>query len=113
MLSNKTYDFVKRLVQVILPATSSLYFGLAAIWGLPAAEQVVGTFAVVTTFLGVTLGISSKVYSNSDEAYDGNLIVTSPQEGKHLYSLEVNTDPAELVDKKSITFKVQSSGVDA
>ena len=110
MLSDRTYNFTKRLVQVILPALSALYFGLASIWGLPAAEQVVGTIAVITTFLGVTLGISSKAYEASGAAYDGNMIVTETASGGKNFMLELESDPAELEDKKAITFKVQPSG---
>lgn len=109
MLSDRTYNFTKRLVQVILPALSSLYFGLAAIWGLPAAEQVVGTLAVVTTFLGVTLGISSREYEASGAAYDGNMLVTETPDGGKNFLLELESDPAELENKKAITFKVSSS----
>jgi len=108
MLSDKAYSVGKKLVQVYIPATSALYFGLANIWGLPAGEQVVGTLAVLATFIGVVLGISSSQYDASDAAYDGALVVTHDEKGKALVSLEVDGDPIETVKKKeSITFKVQ------
>lgn len=109
MLSDKTYDFVKRLVQIILPAFSALYFGLAQIWGLPAAEEVVGTVALFTTFLGVCLGISTSAYRSSGQAYDGNLVVVVPDEGPKQFMLELNDDVSHLEDKESITFKVDPS----
>ena len=34
-MSNKTYDVLKFLVQMALPAFGTLYFTLASIWGLP------------------------------------------------------------------------------
>lgn len=63
-MSNKTYDVLKFICQIVLPAVGSLYFGLASIWGnvFPYSEQVVGTIAVVDTFLGAVLGISSAEY---------------------------------------------------
>ena len=106
MLSDKTYDFVKRLVQIILPAFSALYFGLAQIWGLPAAEEVVGTIALLTTFLGVVLGISTSTYKSSGAAYDGRVLVTIPEDGPKQFMLELNGDPEELENRESITFKV-------
>lgn len=61
-LSNKAYDVLKWITIIVLPAISALYFGLAQIWGFPYAEQVVGTIAVICTFLGAILGISSANY---------------------------------------------------
>lgn len=107
LLSNRSYEFGKKLVQVILPAIASLYFGLASIWGLPAAEQVVGTIAVITTFLGVCLGISSKTYRELAE-FGGKIVVTETEEGRTLYSLEVDGDPEDIEKLSSVTFKVES-----
>lgn len=107
MLSNRLYDFTKRLVQVILPAVSALYFGLAGIWDLPAAEKVVGTIAIITTFLGVSLGISHTAYRASDKPYDGSLNVTEHEDGEKKFLLELDASPEELEDKKSITFRVK------
>lgn len=106
MFSDKTYDVIKQLVQVILPAFSALYFGLAAIWGLPAAEQVVGTIALFTTFLGVCLGISHTRYENSDDRHDGTMTVFEDPEGGKTLSLDLQRPPEEMVGKKVISFKV-------
>lgn len=62
-MSNKTYDILKYITQIIIPAIGTLYFALAGIWGFPYGEQVVGTLTAVDTFLGVCLGISSKQYN--------------------------------------------------
>lgn len=61
-MSNKVYDVLKWIAQILLPALGTLYFALAGIWNFPYAEQVVGTVMAVDTFLGVILGISSKKY---------------------------------------------------
>ena len=58
-MSNKTYDILKWVAQILLPAFGALYFAVAGIWGLPYAEHVVGTITAVDTFLGVILGIST------------------------------------------------------
>jgi len=62
-LSNKTYDILKWIAQILLPALATLYFALAGIWGFPFGEQIVGTLTAIDTFLGVILGISSAQYN--------------------------------------------------
>lgn len=106
MLSDGSYHLGKQLVQVYIPAASALYFGLGSIWGLPAVEQVVGTLAVVATFLGVCLGLSSKQYDVSEAAYDGKVMVETNETGGKLFSLELDGDPTEIEQKSSVSFKV-------
>jgi len=62
-LDNKTYDILKWIALVVLPALGTAYFGLAAIWPLPYCNQIVGTITVVDTFLGTLLGISTRNYN--------------------------------------------------
>lgn len=61
-MSNKMYDILKYIAQIILPALGTLYFALAGIWNFPYAEQIVGTITAIDTFLGVVLGISNSNY---------------------------------------------------
>ena len=61
-MSNKTYDTLKYIAQIVLPALGTLYFAIAEIWGLPSAKQIVGTITAVDTFMGVVLRISSNQY---------------------------------------------------
>lgn len=65
-LSNKTYDTLKWIAQYLLPASGTLYFALANIWGLPYGEEIVGTITAVDAFLGVLLGISTLQYNKSN-----------------------------------------------
>ena len=65
-MSNKLYDVLKYIAQIILPAIGTLYFALAGIWGFPYGEQIVGTITAVDTFLGVVLGISSYNYNKEN-----------------------------------------------
>lgn len=62
-MSNKTYDVLKWIALILLPAIGALYFALSNIWGLPFGEQVVGTITAVDAFLGACLGISTKQYN--------------------------------------------------
>lgn len=63
MLSNKTYNVLKWIALVVLPALGTLYSLLAVLWGFPYGEQIVGTITGVATFLGTVLGISSAKYN--------------------------------------------------
>ena len=64
-MSNKTYDNLKWIAQLLLPALGTLYFALASIWNFPYGEQIVGTITALDTFLGVILGISTAQYNRS------------------------------------------------
>lgn len=62
-LNDKLYDILKWIVMIVLPALTTAYVGLAAIWSFPYAEQVAKTSAVVCTLLGALLGISTAQYN--------------------------------------------------
>ena len=62
ILPDKVYDILKWIAQILLPALGALYFGLAKIWSFPYGTEIVGTIAVLDTFLGALLGISSGIY---------------------------------------------------
>ena len=65
-MSNKTYDVLKWVAQILLPALGTLYFALAGIWNWPYGEAVVGTITAVDTFLGICLGISTVQYNKKE-----------------------------------------------
>lgn len=61
-LPNKLYDILKWVVCIVIPAVTTAYVGLAAVWAWPYAEEIAKTSAVVCTLLGAILGISSAEY---------------------------------------------------
>jgi len=63
-MSNKIYDILKWIAQILLPAVATLYFALANIWGFPYAEEIVGTITAIDAFLGILLGISTTKYKS-------------------------------------------------
>lgn len=68
-MKNQTYDILKWIAQIVLPALGTLYFALSGIWGLPYGEEVVGTITALDAFLGALLGISSAQY-HKEAAHD-------------------------------------------
>jgi hypothetical protein len=103
-LTGKTYDTLKWCAQIFFPALGTLYFGLAQIWDLPSAEEVVGTIVIIDAFLGVILGISQSNYQG-----EGTIDVIKKAGGGLTYSLELDGDPAELQHQKMVTFKVNKA----
>lgn len=66
-MSNETYDMLKYIAQIALPALGTLYFAVSKIWGLPYGTEIVGTITAVDTCLGVMLGISTSDYKKEDK----------------------------------------------
>lgn len=65
-MSNKTYDILVWIAQIVLPAVAALYAALANIWGFPYGEQIVGTISAVDVFLGAILKISNNQYKKTN-----------------------------------------------
>ena len=62
-MSNKIYDILKYIAQIVLPALATFYFALSQIWGLPYGEEIVGTISAIDVLLGALLGISTMQYN--------------------------------------------------
>lgn len=61
-MSNKTYDILKTIALVVLPALATLVIAVFEIWGLPYGAQIGATITAVATFLGAILSVSSAKY---------------------------------------------------
>ena len=66
-MSNKTYDILVWIAQIVLPAMGTLYAALSGIWGFPYGEQIVGTITAVDVFLGALLKLSSEQYKKQNQ----------------------------------------------
>ena len=63
LMSDDAYNFMKWIVQYILPGLGVLYAIVAGVTGLPYAEVVLAVVMAVDWFLGIILGISTKQYN--------------------------------------------------
>lgn len=61
-MSNKTYDIIKHVTMIGLPAVGAFYVTIAGIWGLPYGEEVAGTITAAVALIGSFLGVSSAQY---------------------------------------------------
>lgn len=104
-ISNKMYDVLSNIVKLALPASGTLYFTFASIWGLPYGDQVVGTLAAIATFLGVILAVAKKAWSVD---MDGSFVVNTTDPEKDVYSIEFNAPLEEVSAEKSVALKVIS-----
>lgn len=64
-MSNKVYDILKFLAQIVLPALATFYVSIASIWGLPLGDEVSRTIMAVDTLLGAVLMISTAQYKKN------------------------------------------------
>jgi hypothetical protein len=103
--TGKTYNSLKFVAMILLPAVGSAYFSLAAIWFLPAADEVVGTITVVDTLLGILLGISTAQYNKTVNVPDGELLV-SEVDGEKYLSLGVSGRVEDLTSKGEVRLRV-------
>lgn len=69
-LNDKTYQIMKWCTMVLIPACTTLYVALSAIWNFPYASEVAKTSAAVCAFLGAILGISTATYYKDSEPFD-------------------------------------------
>ena len=64
-LSNKTYDRIKFLVQIVAPATIVLIAGLGDLYGFDT-QNIIGLITLLATFTGSVLGISNLQYKKGE-----------------------------------------------
>jgi hypothetical protein len=107
--SDKVYDVLKYIAQIVLPGLGTLYATVGFIWSLPNPDKVVATIVAVDAFLGLLLQLSQKSYEKSDTKYDGELEIEEPEGGPRMFSLHLYAQPEDLVGKDQIVFKVPRS----
>lgn len=61
--NNKTYDILKYITLIALPAIEVFWLTLGKIWGFPLVIEIGATIAAVDVLLGSLLGISTKNYN--------------------------------------------------
>ena len=59
-LSNRTYDILKWIALVVIPASATLVLTVGKIWGLPYYDNIGATISAVGLFIAAIIGVSSK-----------------------------------------------------
>lgn len=66
-MSDKLYDFLRDIADLILPAFGVLYLALAELWGFPYGDRVNNTIICVVAFLDVVLKVLKNRYNKRQE----------------------------------------------
>lgn len=65
-LGNRTYDILKWVTLICIPALATFYVACAGIWGWPYANEISKTANAVCVLLGALLGISTAQYNKGE-----------------------------------------------
>lgn len=98
-MNNQTYDILKRVSLIIIPALATFVNAAGMVWGIPYTNEVTATITAFGVFLGAALGISSNNYTPETH---GNLVVTKHDDVYAHFAAE----PANLKDGDTIVLKV-------
>ncbi len=66
-MSDRVYNILKFVAQVLLPAIGTFYAALGKIWSWPLVAEITATICALDTFLGAILGISSANYAKTHQ----------------------------------------------
>ena len=67
MMSNKVYDRLKRLTQIVLPAVLTCLGVIGGTLEIPYTQEVIAIGTAIVTCLGTCLEISSHNYYKKEE----------------------------------------------
>lgn len=109
-MKNKVYDAVKYTTTVAIPALSAAYVGLdvALNDALPYENEVAKAAVVITTLLGALVLQQSRSYNNSEDRFDGEVMVNSNDPSVLHYIDLDKTEPKDLLGKKQLVLEVKT-----
>ena len=113
--SVQTQNIVRLFTTIILPGIGFIYVLIAIISDADIFEHGLLFLLALILIFGATLELHAKRSFNSSEGHDGQIVINTTDEGKTVFSLELDKDPDELKKQKNISFEVrtqQSTGYD-
>ena len=66
-MKNSTYDILKYIALIVLPALAVFYSTLSNIWGLPFHDAIPDTIMAIDLLLGALLKVSTDSYTKDIE----------------------------------------------
>lgn len=70
-MSNRAFDFLRLLCEVIIPALATFYASVGAIWGWPYTDGVTKTLAAVALLIGAVVNGVRTAYNKKQEEDNG------------------------------------------
>lgn len=114
-LPDKVYDFVKKLLTLVLPALTVLLTTLGTIYGWDVG-QIVQTIGAVALFLGAVVGISNVPFQRAGGGVNGDIQVVgyTDDDGSEIRTTVVsfNEDPGSLKDGQDIKLRFKETPTD-
>jgi hypothetical protein len=98
-MNDKTYDILKRVALIVVPALATFVNAVGIVWGVPYTNEATATITAFGVFLGAAIGVSSKNYEPDTQ---GNLVVTKHND---VYA-DFTAEPSNLKDGDTIILKV-------
>lgn len=98
-MNDKTYDILKRVALIVVPALATFVNAVGIVWGVPYTNEATATITAFGVFLGAAIGVSSKNYEPDTH---GNLVVTKHND---VYA-DFTAEPSNLKDGDTIILKV-------
>lgn len=98
-MNNQTYDILKRVALIVIPALATFVNSVGIVWGVPYTNEATVTITAFGVFLGAALGVSSMNYTPET---NGNLVVTKHDD---VYA-DFAAEPGDLKDGDTIVLKV-------
>lgn len=78
-MSNKAFDALRLVGEIIIPAVATFYAAVGAIWGWPYIEGITGTLAAVTVLIGAIVNGLRRLYNKNMEEKNEEDISESEQ----------------------------------
>jgi hypothetical protein len=110
VFTNKLYNALVFIAQIVLPALATLWFTVGGIWSLAHTTEVVGTITAVDLFLGAILKLASYQYYKNGANFDGSVGIVEDEEGTPKVKVDLARDLGEVIEddpgKHSIEFRI-------
>lgn len=106
-MKNETYDILKYVSTILIPALNFFILTLGKIWELPYYVQIAATVAAVGTFIGACIKVSTDNYNDDVDDEDENDYDDDDDDvvdGEEDY----NEDQTELLEKALAEYEEES-----
>ena len=79
-ISNKTYDVLKWLSIIAIPAIEAFWLTVGKVWGWPHLTEVGTTIAAIGVLIGALIGVSCAQYSGEADEDPEAIIEIHPED---------------------------------
>lgn len=71
ILKNSTFNVLKWIALIALPATATFWYAIGTTWNLPYVQEIQVTITAIDTLLGTLLGVASNQYNKKANDFSG------------------------------------------